>query len=91
MPWQRTNEIDSIKADVSVALKTAKQRLEGWTWRKGYELRNPAMAIFALKAVHGYTDQPQDSSQHLHQNNLQINIKVDQNPAKPPTVTVTGD
>ena len=89
MPWQRTNEIDSIKADVSVVLKTAKQRLEGWAWRKGYELRNPAMAIFTLKAVHGYTDQPQEIN--LSQNNLQLNIKIEQSPLKQPVITVTED
>lgn len=93
MPWQGTDEIDSIKAQVSVALKTAKTRLEGWAWKKGYELKNPAMAIFALKAVHGYTDQPAEVS--LHQSNIQLNIKLDTSGAQKlsnqPTITVTAE
>jgi len=81
-----TDEIDRIKAQVSDCLKKAKARLEGWVWRKGFEQKNPAMAIFALKAVHGYTDQPQEVN--LTQQNFQIQIKIEQNPAKPPTITV---
>ena len=90
MPWQGTDEIDSIKAQVSDVFKTAKQRMEGWVWKKGYHLKNPAMAIFTLKAVHGYTDQPQEVN--LHQNNIQLNIRIDssnlQNHQNPPTITL---
>lgn len=93
LPYQGTDEIDSIKAQVSAALKTAKQRIEGWNWKKGYLLKNPAMAIFALKAVHGYTDQPQELN--LHQNNIQLNIKLDTTGAQKlqnqPTITVTAN
>ena len=87
------DSVDSIKAQVSEALKTAKTRLEGWNWKKGYLLKNPAMAIFALKAVHGYTDQPQELN--LHQNNIQLNIKLDTTGAQKlqnqPTITVTAE
>lgn len=89
MPWQGMDEIDSIKAQVSDCFKTAKQRMEGWAWRKGYHLKNPAMAIFALKSVHGYTDQPAELN--LHQNNLNLNIKIESQPHKQPIITVTDD
>lgn len=93
LPYQGMDEIDSIKAQVSAELKTARQRLEGWAWKKGYELKNPAMAIFALKAVHGYTDQPQEV--HNTQNNIQLNIKLDTTGAQKfsnqPTITVTAE
>ena len=93
MPWQGTDEIDSIKAQVSDVFKTAKQRIEGWNWKKGYLLKNPAMAIFALKAVHGYTDQPAEVS--LHQNNIQLNIKLDTSNIKTspnqPTIIVSAN
>ena len=92
MPWQGTDEIDSIKAQVSDVFKTAKQRIEGWNWKKGYLLKNPAMAIFALKAVHGYTDQPAEVS--LHQSNIQLNIKLDTSnittSPKQPTIIVSA-
>ena len=93
LPYQGTDEIDSIKAQVSDVFKIAKQRIEGWNWKKGYLLKNPAMAIFALKAVHGYTDQPQELN--LHQNNIQLNIKLDTTGAQKlqnqPTITVTAN
>ena len=93
MPWQGTDEIDTIKTQVSDLFKTAKQRMEGWNWRKGYNLKNPAMAIYALKAVHGYTDQPQEVN--LHQNNIQLNIKLDTTGAQKlqnqPTIIVSAN
>jgi len=93
MPWQGTDEIDSIKAQVSDVFKIAKQRIEGWNWKKGYHLKNPAMSIFALKAVHGYTDQPQEVN--LHQNNIQLNIKLDTTGAQKlpnqPTIIVSAN
>lgn len=93
LPYQGMDEIDSIKAQVSAVLKTAKQRIEGWNWKKGYLLKNPAMAIFALKAVHGYTDQPAEVS--LHQSNIQLNIKLDTTGAQKlpnqPTIIVSAN
>lgn len=93
LPYQGMDEIDSIKAQVSDVFKTAKQRIEGWNWKKGYLLKNPAMAIFALKAVHGYTDQPAEVS--LHQSNIQLNIKLDTSGAQKlqnqPTIIVSAN
>ena len=89
LPYQRGNEIDSIKADVSEALKRSKVRMEAYWWRFGATSKNFAFGIFALKAVHGYTDQPQET--HLHQNNLQLNIKIDSAPSNAPIITVSED
>jgi hypothetical protein len=89
LPYQRTNEIDTIKADVSATLKTARDRLEKWVWNNGFAAKNPAMAIFALKAVHGYTDQPQEIN--ATQNNLNLNIKIEQTPQNAPKITVLED
>jgi hypothetical protein len=93
LPYQRTDEIDSIKARVSDLLKRAKLQIENWNWDQGYRMSNPAMSIFALKAVHRYTDQPQELN--LHQNNIQLNIKLDTTGAQKlqnqPTITVTAE
>jgi hypothetical protein len=83
------DQIDSIKARVSDILKTAKVRLEAWTWKQGYILKNPAMAIFALKAVHGYTDQPAEST--LNATQLNLNIKIVNNEQKRPVIEVSKD
>lgn len=89
LPYQGIDDIDTTKAHVSDCLKTCKTRIECWNWDVGYKLKNPAMAIFALKSAFGYTDQPQEIS--LSQNNLQLNIKIEQSPVKQPIITVTED
>lgn len=89
LPYQCTDEIDTIKAQVSEVLKKTKVRMEGYWWRFGSTQKNFPFAIFALKAVHGYTDQPQET--HLHQNNLQLNIKIDQPTSNAPIITVSED
>lgn len=87
------DEIDSIKAQVSDCLKSAKTRMEKWVWTQGFTAKNPAMAIFALKAAHGYSDQPQELN--LHQNNIQLNIKLDTTGAQKlqnqPTIIVSAN
>lgn len=93
LPYQRTDEIDSIKARVSDLLKRAKLQIENWNWDQGYRMSNPAMSIFALKAVHRYTDQPQEVN--LHQNNINLNIKLDTSGAQvapnQPTIIVSAE
>lgn len=90
LPYQGADKIDSIKAQVSDLLKRAKLQIESWNWDQGYRMGNPAMSIFALKAVHRYTDQPQEVN--LHQNNIQLNIRIDssnlQNHQNPPAITL---
>lgn len=88
LPYQRTNELDSKKADVSACLKKAKTKMEKWWWINGAQAKNPAMSIFALKAVHGYTDQPQEVNNA--QANIQLNIRLDTtgvNPKNQPVIT----
>ena len=93
LPYQGQNEIDTIKAQVSELLKRAKIQIENWNWNQGYRMSNPAMSIFALKAVHRYTDQPQEV--HNTQNNIQLNIKLDTSTAQKlpnqPIITVSSE
>jgi hypothetical protein len=89
LPYQGQNEIDTIKARVSDLLKTCKTRIENWNWETGYRMSNPAMAIFALKAVHRYSDQPQEIN--ATQNNLNLNIKIEQPASNAPIITYSGD
>ena len=83
------DHIDSIKARVSDILKKAKTRMESYWWSFGTTSKNFPMAIFALKAVHGYTDQPQET--HLTKNKLQLNIKIDQPTSNATIITVSED
>ena len=83
------DNVDTIKAQVSDILKKAKTRMESYWWDFGTKSKNFPMAIFALKAVHGYTDQPEEI--RLTQNNLQLNIKIDSAPSNAPIITVLED
>lgn len=82
--------VDSIKAQVSTTLKMAKAQMEAWLHRAGFQAKNPAYHIFYGKSAYGYTDQPQEVN--LHQNNIQLNIRIDssnlQNHQNPPTITL---
>jgi hypothetical protein len=85
--------VDSIKAQVSTTLKMAKAQMEAWLHRAGFQAKNPAYHIFYGKSAYGYTDQPQDVN--LHQNNIQLNIKLDTTGAQKlqnqPTIIVSAN
>jgi hypothetical protein len=89
LPYQGMDEIDTMKKGVSDCLKRAKSRLEEWTWNQGYRMKNPAMAIFSLKAVHRYSDQPAEST--LNATQLNLNIKIVNNEQKRPVIEVSKD
>jgi hypothetical protein len=84
------DEIDTTKAQVSTVLKKAKVQAEEWLHQEGFKAKNPAYFMFYGKVAYKYNDQPgQEIS--LHQNNLQLNIKIEQSPSKSHIVTVTDD
>ena len=83
------DEIDTIKRRVSEILKSTKLRMEEWKWTQGYNMKNPAMPIFDLKAVHHYTDQPAEST--LNATQLNLNIKIVNNEQKRPVIEVSKD
>jgi hypothetical protein len=89
LPYQGTDEIDTIKAHVSDVFKKAKVRMEGFWWRFGAKEKNFPMAMFALKAVHGYTDQPQETM--VNNNQINLAIKIEQAPANAPVITFSED
>lgn len=90
--YYTSDEIDINKLNVSVCLRSAKTRMENWWWKNGAEAKNPAMSIFALKAVHGYTDQPQEVN--TAQTNIQLNIRLDTSgvdPKNQPVITFAAE
>jgi hypothetical protein len=86
---QDGDEIDTIKARVSLILKTARVRMDNTISQAAFRAKNPAYHIFYQKNAFGYTDQPSEST--LNATQLNLNIKIVNNEQKRPVIEVSKD